>query len=319
MELSLFFNKVKVFLNPDEASYWHTITRCALTSKPNSLGRYYLNFESKLNYPEKMDENGIPLWRTSNEPYFYHPIVIAQYALGIYEHLYQSDFKDYRLKEKFFNQVKWLKENFTEIECGKVWLIYYDIPLYKMVKPWYSALAQGEVISVLTRAYLLNEDETLLSICEDAIKPFLVEVKNGGLVNYFDDIPVFEEYPSRYKTVAVLNGFIFSLFGLYDFYLVSKNKNAEHLFRQGIDSVKKLLPYYDTGYWARYYLFDYPKEYVASFTYISIMFEQLKVLYYLTGEEIFNHYSVKWKQYSENKRYKLKALLKKIFYANSLK
>jgi hypothetical protein len=319
MDLNLFLNKVKVFLNPDKASYWHSITRCAIDKKPEKVDRYYLNFESKLNYPEKMDDNGIPLWRTDNEAYFYHPIVIAQYALGIYEHLHQKNFDDNNLKEKFFAQVKWLKENCTEIGNSKVWLIYYDIPLYKMVKPWYSALAQGEVISVLVRAYLLNKDESLLSICEDAINPFFEEVKNGGLINYFEGVPVYEEYPSNYKTVAVLNGFMFSLFGLFDLFLLTKSKKAEILFNQGINSIKKLLPYFDTGYWARYYLFDYPKEYVASFTYISIMFEQLKVLHLLTGEEIFNEYSKKWKQYSENNIYKMRALIKKIFYANSLK
>lgn len=318
MNLNLYWNKLKVFLNPDTASYWHTITRCAIESKPEKVERYYLNFETKLNYPEKMDEQGIPMWSTNNEPYFYHPIVIAQYALGIYEHYLQSGFNNDELKEKFLTQVNWIKNNYTEIECGKVWYIYYDIPLYKMKKPWYSALSQGEIVSVLTRAYILTKDESLLQLCEDAIQPFTKDVKDGGLVNYFNLVPVYEEYPSKFKTVAVLNGFMFSLFGLYDLYLINQNKNAEKLFHQGIESIKKLLPYYDTNYWARYYLFDYPKEYVASYTYISLMYEQLKVLYLLTGDEIFNTYSKKWKSYTENKFYKVRALLKKIFYANSL-
>lgn len=318
MDLNLYLNKFKVFLNPENASYWHTITRCCINKKPESIGRYYLNFESKLNYPEKMDENGIPLWRTNNEPYFYHPIVIAQYALGIFEHYFQSGFKDENLKEKFLIQVDWFKNNFIKLECGNVWYIYYDIPLYKINKPWYSALAQGEAVSVLSRAYLLTKDESLLKLCEDAISPFTKDVKDGGLVNYFNSVPVYEEYPSKFKTVAVLNGLMFSLFGLYDFYLINHCRKTETLFNQGVESIKKLLPFYDTGYWARYYLFDYPKEYVASFTYISLMYEQLKVMYYLTGDEIFNNYSLKWKSYTENNLYKMRALLKKIFYANSL-
>lgn len=318
MTFKLYLNKFKVFLNPDSASYWHTITRCAIENKPEQLGRYYLNFESKLDYPEKMDPQGVPLWRTNDEPYFYHPIVIAQYALGIYEHLYRSKFNDENLKNKFLTQVDWFKNNFIEIDCGKIWYIYYDIPLYKIKKPWYSALSQGEAVSVLTRAYLITEDESLLKLCEDAINPFTLEVKDGGLINYFNNIPIYEEYPSKFRTVAVLNGFMFSLFGLYDFYLLTKSSKAIDLFNQGIDSIKKLLPYYDTGYWARYFLFDYPKKYVASFTYISLMYEQLKVLYLLTGEKVFNDYSIKWKSYTENNFFKFRALLKKVFYANSL-
>jgi len=317
MKSILFLNKVKVFINPDSASYWHTITRCVIDKKPQELGRYYLNFDSKLYYPDKFDD-GIPLWRNFDEPYFYHPIVIAQYALGIYEHYYQSNFKDEELKNKFLRQVNWFKENYYEISCGKVWNIYYDIPLYKMKKPWYSALSQGEALSVLTRAYLLTKDDFLINLCQDAILPFTKEVKDGGLVNYFNGIPIYEEYPSEYRTVAVLNGFMFSLFGLYDFFLLTKNDRAKNLFDQGIESLKKLLPFYDTGYWARYYLFDYPKEYVASFTYISLMYEQLKVLYILTDEKIFNEYSLKWQGYTERKLNKYRALFKKIIYANSL-
>ncbi len=317
MKSILFLNKVKVFINPDSASYWHTITRCVIDKKPQELGRYYLNFDSKLLYPDKFDD-GIPLWRNFDEPYFHHPIVIAQYALGIYEHYYQSNFQDEELKNKFLRQVNWFKENYYEISCGKVWNIYYDIPLYKLKKPWYSALSQGEALSVLTRAYLLTKDDTLINLCEDSILPFTKEVKDGGLVNYFNGIPIYEEYPSEYRTVAVLNGFMFSLFGLYDFFLLTKNDRAKNLFDQGVESLKKLLPFYDTGYWARYYLFDYPKEYVASFTYISLMYEQLKVLYILTDEKIFNEYSSKWQGYTERKLNKYRALFKKIIYANSL-
>ncbi|AFH49787.1 D-glucuronyl C5-epimerase domain protein [Ignavibacterium album JCM 16511] len=318
MNLFHYLNKALVFIKPDKASYWHTITRCAIDHKPDSLGRYYLNFESKLAYPEKFDENDIPLWKTNDESYFYHPIVICQYAFGIFEHLYHKNFSDEELKLKFLKQADWLKNNFTEINCGKIWYIHYDIPLYGIKKPWYSALAQGEAVSVLTRAYLLTKDETYLNLAEDAIKPFFAEVKNGGLVNYFNSIPIYEEYPSQSRTVGVLNGFMFSLFGLYDLFITNKSENSKKLFLKGIDSLKELLPYYDTGYWARYFLYDYPKRYVASYTYISLMYEQLKVLYYLTGEKIFSEYSERWKFYTEKKWNKLRALLEKIIYANTV-
>lgn len=313
-----FLNKIIVFINPYKASYWHTITRCTIDKKPTELNRYYLDFSSKLNYPEKMDHNGVPLWRNNKEPYFYHPIVICQYALGIYEHLYLSNFSDNNLKNKFLTQADWLKNNYKDIGIGKIWYIYYDIPLYGIKKPWYSALAQGEAVSVLVRAYKLTNEKLYLELAEDAIKPFFIEVNNGGLVNYFNSIPIYEEYPSPIRTVGVLNGFMFSLFGLYDLSLASASNSAQNLFEQGIQSLIKLLPYYDTGYWARYFIFDYPKSYVASFTYLSLMYEQLKALYYLTGEKVFQEYSDKWKYYSNKKSNKLKALMKKILYANTL-
>jgi len=318
MNLLHFINKALVFIKPEKASYWHTITRCAIDSKPNKLGRYYLNFESKLYYPEKMDEMGVPLWKNNNEPYFHHPIVICQYALGIYEHLYQKKFNDITLQKKFICQADWLKHNYHKSDLGFIWNIYYDIPLYKIKQPWYSALAQGEAVSVLTRAYKLSDDNSYLELAEGAIKPFFIEVKNGGLLNFFNSYPIYEEYPSPVRTVGVLNGFIFSLFGLYDLKITTGSENAKKLFEQGIESLLKLLPFYDTGYWARYYLFDYPKSYVASFTYLSLMYEQLKALYFITDEKIFLDYSIKWEGYSKNTFNKLRALGKKIFYANTI-
>lgn len=315
--LSHYINKIIVFFKPAKATYWHTITENTLDCVPQKPGRYYLNFQSKLNYPEKFDENSIPIWRNKNEEYFHHPIVICQYALGVFEHLYQKNYQDDSLRSSFISLADWLKNNFVEINCGKVWYIYYDIPLYRIKKPWYSALAQGEAVSVLVRAYYLTNDRSYLELAEDAIKPFFVEVKDGGLLNYFNSIPIYEEYPSPIKTVGVLNGFMFSLLGLYDLILTTQSKNATKLFTTGIESLKKLLPFYDTGYWARYFIFDYPKNYLASYTYINLMSEQLKALYYLTNEEIFLFYSTKWKEYSGKLQNKFKALIKKLFYANT--
>ena len=92
---------------------------------------------------------------------------------------------------------------------------------------------------------------------------------------------------------------MFILFGLNDLTLVNKNELAIELFQRGVQSLKKLLPYYDLGFWSRYYLFDYPKKYVASFTYHSLHYEQLKSLYFITGEEVFLDYSRKWESYSK--------------------
>lgn len=318
-QLNHFLNKAIVFFYPEKATYWHTITRNTLSSKPSELGRYYLNFESKLNYPERMDPLGIPLWKTGDEPHFYHPIVICQYALGIFEHLYQSGFRNEKLKTDFFVQADWLVENAVNNGIGKVWYVGYNIPEYGLFKPWYSALSQGEAVSVLTRAYMISKNEIYLRVAEDAIKPFNILVQEGGLLNHFNSLPIYEEYPSPIRPVGALCGFMFVLFGLYDLILANNNKLASELFTRGINSLKELLKFYDLGYWSKYYIFDYPKSYVASFTYHSLQFEQLKTLYILSEEDIFKEYAEKWESYSINSFFKLKALLKKVFYARTLK
>jgi heparosan-N-sulfate-glucuronate 5-epimerase len=313
-----YLNKLFVFFNPDKASYWHTITRNVLDVKPKELGRYYLDFETKLHYPDKIDDKGVPMYKLPGKDYFYHPIVICQYALGIFEHLYRSGYKDEKLKSMFFQQVEWLEGNYIEKEVGKVWLWDYDIPQYSLSPPWFSALVQGEAASVLCRAYLLSKDERYLKLAEDAISPLDVPVKDGGLLNYFNGIPIYEEYPSPLRAVGNLCGFMFVLFGLYDLYLANNNKKAKMLFDKGAESLQQLLAYYDTGYWSRYFLFDYPKAYVASFTYHSLHFEQLMSIYFLTGEKTFYEYSKKWERYANGNFNKARALFQKLIYARTL-
>ena len=317
--LSHFINKILVFYKPDLATYWHTITQCAISSKPLELDRYYLDFSSKFNYPGKIDGLGIPIYEFPDKRNIYHPIVICQYALGIFEKLHYSGYREEKLKQKFLKQADWLIENGVDTSKGVVWYIDINIEEYGLYPPWYSALSQGEAISVLTRAYKISNNLDYLTICEKAIIPFSINVDSGGLVNTFNGIPIYEEYPSPKKTVAVLNGFMFSLFGLYDLYLVSNNSKAFKLFEKGIDSLAKILKYYDIGYWSRYYLFDYPKQYNSSYTYHNIMINQLMALYHITGNEELKRYSVKWERYKNSNIDKTRALLKKLFYARKLK
>lgn len=313
-----FFNKLIVFINPDKATYWHTITRNTLKSKPVKLGRYYLDMSSKLDYPDKIDENGIPLYTISGLPYFHHPIVICQYALGVFEHLYQSNFTDENLKITFLKQADWLINNSIENNSFRGWNVGYDIPEYELYQPWFLGLAQGEAASVLARAYSITNDIKYLELAEEAIKPFNKSVLEGGLLNHFKSFPIYEEYPSNRRTVGALCGFMFILLGFYDLMLTNQNPLAIDLFNKGIQSLKNLLPFYDLGYWSRYYLFDYPKEYVASYTYHSLQYEQLKSLYFITGEKVFLEYSQKWEKYSNSYYCKLKALTKKVTYAKKL-
>ena len=316
--LKHFINKTIVFINPGKATYWHTITKCNISQKPATLDKYYLDFSSKANYPGEIDEDGIPLYSYFDEPPIKHPIVIAQYAFGLFEVLQSSGFKDESRKKVFRKQVEWFLRNKEEYLGGYVWRVNYLIPEYNLNEPWISALAQGEAISVLTRAAKLFDDIDCLETAEKALIPFEYDVKNGGLVAYFKNVPLYEEYPSPSKTVAVLNGFMFSLFGLYDLYLLNKNEKAKKLFDDGINSLLKLVDFYDFKYWVRYYLFDYPKKYAASLTYLLLMIEQLKVMYLLTGEKKFNDTSKKWESYAASKTHRTRALLRKILYARKL-
>jgi hypothetical protein len=317
-DLKNFINKILVFYFPQKAGYWNLITRCIVLKKPGTLGRYYLDFSPKANFKGEFSDDGIPLYSFFGQPNIEHPIVIAQYGLAIYDRLFQKNYNDEILKKNFLNISNWFIKNKIDLKNGSGWYIHNKYPQFGLNYPFISAMAQGEAISVLTRAALLTNNSAFSDLADEAIAPFEMDVKDGGVVNYFKSIPVYEEGPSPLKTMAVLNGFIFSLFGLYDLMLLDKNNKARLLFEKGIESVKKLLPYYDINYWTRYYLFDYPKEYCSSFTYHVLVAEQLKALYILTDEVVFLEFSNRWTDYSKSFFKKSKALYKKLVYANKL-
>ena len=304
-----FLNKILIFYLPVKADYWNSISRCNIKSKPSEVGDYYLDFLSKAFYPDEFDINNVPLYKYKGN-LIYHPIVISQYALGLFEQI-KSDKKSI---DKFVIQADWLVNNGVVIDKGIYWYINIPIYEYEINKSWISAMAQGEAISVLTRAYSLTQNKKYLLTAGSALVPFTNDVSNNGVVNQFKNIKIFEEYPSK-KPSVVLNGFIFSLFGLYDLMLLNIDE-AKELFCQGIRSVTKLLPYFDINYWTNYDLYEGSPNNPASYTYHMIHVEQLKTLYILTGDEMFLKYAGKWEAYSKNFCFKSKALIKKIVNKN---
>lgn len=315
-DLKNYLNKILVFYFPDTAGYWNSITRCSISEESSRLDNYYLDFSSKVDYPEKFSSEGIPLYSFRGQQHIEHPIVIAQYALGLYEILYKNNFKNEELKKKFLSTANWFEKNKISVTGGSGWHIHIVIPWAELNHPWISAMAQGEAMSVLTRAALLTKNHRFEHLAIEALAPFEVEVKDGGLINYFNSIPVYEEFPTPAKPCGVLNGIIFALFGIYDLILLNKSSKAQNIFDKGIDSLKKLLPYYDLKYWTRYFLFDYPKKYCSSFTYHYLVIEQLKALSIITGENCFLEYSERWNGYAKSFFKKNRALLQKLIYAN---
>ncbi|MBS4033792.1 MAG: hypothetical protein KGZ85_04955 [Ignavibacterium sp.] len=313
-----YLNKILVFYLPGKAGYWNSITHCAISEKPIKLGKYYLDFASKAQYNGKISEDNIPLTSYRGQDFIQHPTIIAQYALGLFELLSKNDFQHQDTKKRFIELAKWFDKNYKEFPGGKCWVVNVLYPELGINSPWISAMTQGEIISVLVRAASISNDSRLEQLAIDALAPFEFDVKDGGVVNYFKSIPVYEEAPIINRTTAVLNGFIFSLFGLFDLLLFNNNSRSKRLFNLGVDSLIKLLPYYDIKYWTRYRLMEYPESYLSSFTYHMLVIEQLKVMYFITGEQIFQEYSDKWYDYTRSYSNRTRALFNKLISSNQI-
>ena len=112
---------------------------------------------------------------------------------------------------------------------------------------WVGAMCQGQAISVLVRAFHQSGEEKYLQAAENAAKVFSIPSSRGGVKAVFlDKYPWYEEYPTNPPTF-ILNGFMYSLLGLFDLKSVSSRNLAASLYKSGIESLAALLPLYDSG------------------------------------------------------------------------
>ncbi len=255
--------------------------------------RYYFDWTGVEDFSEyQFDTNGIPLVNYGQSIGLqYNPLTIAQFGLFNYN-LFLEGNKS--LQTKVLSAADWLIHNVMNENHGTVWYYHFDLDFYKTRAPWISAMAQGEAISLLLRAYSIAKKIRYLEVAENAILPLMYPVAEGGLFSTFpDETLCFEEFPSDPPS-HVLNGFIFTIFGVLDYLKFFNNRRIGVLYQNALEGLKNNLNLYDTGYWTRYDL--YPVSRLASRAYQKIHIQQLNILYIITSDSIFKSYAEKWQR-----------------------
>ena len=112
-------------------------------------------------------------------------------------------------------------------------------------------------------------------------------------------LPFYEEYPTKTPSL-VLNGFMFSLFGLYDLSCTESEKSelAKQLFHDGIHTLETVLPMYEGGYCSRYdlsHITAAPKSGLKNPFYHPIHVNQLVALQSIHHSPVFEYYIKEWK------------------------
>ena len=153
-------------------------------------------------------------------------------------------------KAAFLASARWLLKN--QDEKGG-----WAIPVKRKIRTgvelepgWYSAMAQGQALSVLTRAYYLTKDLEFLKSAKRATGLFQVKSEDHGILAvYMNKFKWYEEYPMT-PSLFVLNGFLYSLMGLYDLKMTlpsEQRSEAESLFKDGMTSLRAMILMYDSG------------------------------------------------------------------------
>lgn len=187
------------------------------------------------------DEQGVPRKSYRAQGPQYNPLFIAWWGLFNLQRYLST--QDYIYCRKFLVQVDWLKANAVHRPDGAVvWPCYFDWQegRCKLSSPWISAMYQGVVISTLIRAYRMDRDQDLLDLCHKAVKVFSQSIEEGGVKTLVVAGSLYEEYPA-YPLPRVLDGFLFSLLGLYDLATETDSPDIRRLFNDGIEGLKGTL------------------------------------------------------------------------------
>lgn len=265
--------------------------------KDEICGYYNSMMEKVLKAPEYVDTDAMPSLKLGNGSIFYFPVGVFQYAFGLFDLFYKTNSQKYL--RKFKQCSDWALEK--QLESGA-----WDNFSYYYPNNPYGAMAQGEGTSLLLRAYIqYNEDKYLLA-AKKAIDFMLIDIKDGGCTQYNGKDVILLEYPHR---KAVMNGWIFAWWGLYDYVLVTRDSHYKSILDRSLQSLIKYLPEFRNQYWSVYDL----EGRIASPFYHNLHIAQILAMYDLTDSDVFNEYAKRWIVQQRNPFCKTFAFVKKAF------
>jgi heparosan-N-sulfate-glucuronate 5-epimerase len=241
-----------------------------------------------------MDENGIPYVDYDKLSPDYLGIGIQRNPVTVVHAA--MDFYNAEDTKFFINNVDWLVRNAVPKDGFSTFEYTFDWPVYDLEQPWRSALANGGAVIPLVKAHQITGNAMYLYTAKQLLNSFLVEVEDSG-VTYKDSDESwwYEEYVADNedaKESRVLNGMLYALIAVYEYYKYTDDMDAKLIFDKGVNSVKENLAKYDNGKGYSYYdILGNPAN-----NYHLAHVELLNKLYDITNEDIFREYSEKWSE-----------------------
>lgn len=278
-------------------SVWHVNQDIGKCFAKDEIRGYYNNMIEKVTkMPNLLDSDEMPKLNLAEGNFTYFPVAIFQYGLGCYDLWLQT--KDERYMRKFMQCVEWTMAH--QDEKGR----WNNFAHYCPETP-YGSMAQGEAASLMIRAYVHTKEQKYLDAAKRALDFMLLPLEDGGTTKYVDDDAYLMEYTFK---GMVLNGSIFSWWGLYDFVLATgDNGKYMEAMDKILKSLIKVLPLYKCTYWSMYS----EDGLIASPFYHNLHVAQMQAMYQLTGEPVFDQYAKRWERQQKNPFCKSLAFVKK--------
>ncbi|MDQ6780753.1 MAG: D-glucuronyl C5-epimerase family protein [Candidatus Eremiobacteraeota bacterium] len=200
-------------------------------------------------------------------------VTVAQYALELYHNVVNRHSRED--ERAFLRQADWLVEH-----CKSGCVYTFAHPPQISRTRWISGMAQGQLISVALRAFQLTHEPQYFTAAKYSLQLLKKPVSDGGTLATDANGAWFEEYPQSPPT-HVLNGDMFALFGVWDYYRVTKDPDAKALFERGIAALREGLARSDTGFWGRY---DLLHAGLCTRAYMDLEIAQARILTSISGD-----------------------------------
>jgi heparosan-N-sulfate-glucuronate 5-epimerase len=276
---------------------------------------YFMRFAGKANYRGPFDLEGVPLLDYRGDiGRQYNPIAIAQYGLARFNAW--TDSGDTADRTAWIGAANWLARSMHPNRLGvKVWMHDFDWPYRQRLEaPWYSGLAQGSGLSLLIRAAQTTTDPRYAVAAHLAFEPLHLDASQGGvLVTDANHDMWIEEYIVDPPT-HILNGFIWALWGVYDYAHWSGRAEAFQIWESCVATLAKRVADFDTGWWSLYESPDGTREMLASRYYHTLHITQLNVMYRLTGIDAFSACADRFQSYLDRPSHRALAFGRKAIF-----
>jgi len=240
------------------------------------------------------DADGVPM-KLVGTTLYYSPAGIAAYGLEHEEAYRRTGDPDYlTIARKVLTRLMALGVTSN----GGVYLPYrFSFPMHKistevMRAPWYSAMAQGQALSLAVRLYRDTADPVFRTDADLLFRSFRhVGRGTNPWVTYIDAGRYLwlEEYPEpTTPSDHTANGFNFAVFGLYDYYQETHDPYALQVLRASLTTMRHYVSAYRRpGTYSNYCL----RHGKPQWKYHKIVTGQLEFLYKMSGDPYFHSMS----------------------------
>lgn len=240
------------------------------------------------------DSKGIPLYIYEGRQ-SYEIVQLAQY--GLMEYGYYLDTCEERHRKNCLACADKLLE-LQDTNGG--WPCDFDYPCPEvgsvLKAGWYTAMGQGQAISLFVRADVLKNKEEYRTAAHRALEVLELPVQDGGVFTKLGDLDFYEEYPTATPSYT-LNGLMFCMLGLYDGAQIFKDEKAGKMFQTMLRTLRTILPFYDDETITPYdlsHITNPPRKKLRNRKYHILHVELLQAIDSIAHDEVFSFYINKW-------------------------